>query len=361
MWELDHKESWASKNWCLWIVVLEKTLESPLDCKEIKLVNPKGNQSWIFIGRTDAKAEAPILWPPDVKNWLLRKDPDAGKDWRQEEKGATEDEIVGWHHWLNGHEFEQAQELVMDREAWRAAVHGHKELDTTEWTELICIILHFFIFHFKCEKVQKWIPTRCSTSFPSCEAPARVPRHRWMFICLWLSSACSSFQEGVRPSEMEGGSGERGRRTSPGAKGALPVQPAVLLTCLPAYRPVPAVGFRPQRFPDKTVSPTTVHTDILNIFYFVFVVAVQWLTLIPFCFGCLTSGLYCVPGSKSWVFLFVSTHIFRTCWIKCQAGCLCLPLSVVWMSLFSGKCSVRFTQAVIKEKWCPERTRLGHK
>ena len=105
MWEVDYKESWALKNWCFWTVVLEKTLENPLDCKEIKLIVPKGNQSWIFIGRTDAEAETPILWPPDVKNWLYRKDPDAGKDWRREEKGTTEDEMVGWHHWLNGHEF----------------------------------------------------------------------------------------------------------------------------------------------------------------------------------------------------------------------------------------------------------------
>ena len=103
MRELDHKESWAPRNWCFWTVVLEKTLESPLDCKEIQPVNLKGNQSWILIGRTDAKAEAPILWPPDVKNWLLRKDPDAWKDWRQEENGTTEDEMVGWHHRLNGH------------------------------------------------------------------------------------------------------------------------------------------------------------------------------------------------------------------------------------------------------------------
>ena len=106
MWELDHRESWALKNWCFWTVVLEKTLESPLNCKEIKPVNPKGHQPWIFIGRTDA--EAPILWPPDVKSQLIRKDPDAGKDWRQEEKGMTEDKMVGWHHWLNGHEFGQA-------------------------------------------------------------------------------------------------------------------------------------------------------------------------------------------------------------------------------------------------------------
>jgi len=105
--ELDHKESWALKNWCFWTVMLEKTLVSPLDSKEIKPVNPKGNQSWIFIGRTDAEAEAPILWPPDTKNWLIGKDPDTGKDWRWEEKGTTEDEMVGWHHRFDGQEFEQ--------------------------------------------------------------------------------------------------------------------------------------------------------------------------------------------------------------------------------------------------------------
>ena len=107
MWELDHKESWAPENWSFWTVVLEKTLENPLDCKEIKSVHPKGNQSWIFIGRTDVEAEALILWPPDRKSWLIGKDPDIRKDWRQEEKGMTEDEMVGWHHWLNRHEFEQ--------------------------------------------------------------------------------------------------------------------------------------------------------------------------------------------------------------------------------------------------------------
>ena len=103
---MDYKESWAPKIWCFWTMVLQKPLESPLDCKEIQPVNPKGNQSWIIIGKTDAEAETPILRPPDVKNWLIWKDPDAGKDWRQEEKGTTEDEIVGWHHRLNGHEFE---------------------------------------------------------------------------------------------------------------------------------------------------------------------------------------------------------------------------------------------------------------
>ena len=106
MWELDYKESWAPKNWCFWTVVLEKTLESPLDCKEIQPVHPKGDQSWVFIGRIDATGETPILWPPDVKSWLIWKDPDACKDWRQEEKGMTEDEMVGWHHRLNGREFE---------------------------------------------------------------------------------------------------------------------------------------------------------------------------------------------------------------------------------------------------------------
>ena len=105
-WELDYKESWAPKNWCFWTVVLEKMLESPLDCKEIQPVNTKGNQSWIFSGRTDVDAETPILWPPDARNWLIGKDPDAGKDWRQEEQGTTEDEMVGWYHRPDGREFE---------------------------------------------------------------------------------------------------------------------------------------------------------------------------------------------------------------------------------------------------------------
>ena len=131
---LDHKKGWAPKNWCFWTVVLEKTLESPLDCKGIKPVNPKGNQSWIFIGRTDAEAEAPTLWPPDVKSRLIGKDPDAGKDWRQEEKGMIEDKMVGRHHWLNGHEFEQAPG---DDEGLGRLVCcspcGHKESATAEW------------------------------------------------------------------------------------------------------------------------------------------------------------------------------------------------------------------------------------
>ena len=103
--ELDCEESWARKNWCFWTVVLEKTLESPLDCKEIQTVHSKGDQSWVFIGRTDAKTETPVLWPLHVKSWLIRKDPDAGRDWGQEEKGTTEDEMAGWHYWLDGREF----------------------------------------------------------------------------------------------------------------------------------------------------------------------------------------------------------------------------------------------------------------
>ena len=133
MWELDRKDDWVPKDWCFWAVVLEKTLESPLDCKEIQPVNSKGNQSWLFIGSTDAEAEVPILWPPDLKNWLIGKDPEAGKDWRWEEKGTTEDEMVGWHLAHDGHEFEQAlgvgdgQGSLVCYSPW-----GHKGLYTNE-------------------------------------------------------------------------------------------------------------------------------------------------------------------------------------------------------------------------------------
>ena len=129
MWELDYKESWAPKNWCFWTVVLEKTLESPLDCKEIQPVHPKENQTWMFIGRTDAEAE--IVWPPDMKNWLICKDPDAGKDWRQEKKGTTVDEMVGWHHRLNGQEFEQAPGVADGQRGLACSPWGHKELYVT--------------------------------------------------------------------------------------------------------------------------------------------------------------------------------------------------------------------------------------
>ena len=139
MWELDYKESWGLKNWCFWTVVLKKTLESPLECKEIKPVHPKGDQSWVFIGRTDVEAETPILWPSDARGWLIGKDPDAGKDWRQEKKGTIEEETVGWHHQLNGHEFEQTlgagdgQGSLVCCSPW-----GCKESDMTKqlnWTE----------------------------------------------------------------------------------------------------------------------------------------------------------------------------------------------------------------------------------
>ena len=128
------------ENWCFWTVMLEKTLESPLDCKEIQPANPKGNQSWMFIGRTDTEAEAPIIWPPDAKNWFIGTDPDTAKDWRQEEKGMTEDEIVGWHHRLDGHEFEQAPRVGDGQKAWHAAVHGVAKRRTwlNNWTELNC-------------------------------------------------------------------------------------------------------------------------------------------------------------------------------------------------------------------------------
>ena len=134
IWELDYKENWAPKNWCFWTVVLEKTLESPLDSKEIQPVHPEGNQSWIFIGMTDAEAETLILWSPDEKSWLIGKDPDAGKDWRQEEKGMTEDEMVGWHHQVNGLEFELAPGIGVGHGGLACcSPWGHKELDMTEW------------------------------------------------------------------------------------------------------------------------------------------------------------------------------------------------------------------------------------
>ena len=133
MWELDYKESWALKNWCFWTVVLENILESPLDCKEIQPVHCKGNQSYMFIGRTDVEAETPVLWPPDAESWLIWKDLNAGKDWGQEKKGVIEDEMAGWHHQLNGHGFGWTLG-VGDGQGGLACCNswGHKESDTTE-------------------------------------------------------------------------------------------------------------------------------------------------------------------------------------------------------------------------------------
>ena len=146
MWELDYKESWAQKNWCFWTVVLEKILESPLNCKEIQPVHYEGDQSWVFIGRTDVEAATPILWPPAAKSWLIGKDSDAGKDWGQKEKGMMEDEMAGWHHQLNGHGFVWTREVgdgqggLVCCSSW-----GHKESDKTEWLNWTedCIILPF--------------------------------------------------------------------------------------------------------------------------------------------------------------------------------------------------------------------------
>ena len=169
MWELDHKEGWVLKNWCCWTVVLEKTLESPLDCQETQPVNPKGNQSCIFIGRTYAKAEAPIFWPPDVKNWLIGKHPDARKAWGQEEKGPTEDEMIGWHHWLSGHEFEPARRVgdrqgsLVCRSPWDPLVDWVTELNrlTIETKQIIAL--------------ESWIALGLGISFPYWEL--------WEHIC----------------------------------------------------------------------------------------------------------------------------------------------------------------------------------
>ena len=137
MWELDSEESWALKNWCFWTLALEKTLESPLGCKEIQPVHHKWDQSWVFIGRTDAEVETPVLWPPHAKSWLIGKDLGAGRDWRQEEKGTTEDEMAGWHHQLNAH-FEWTLGVGDGRGAWRAVIHGVAKSRTRlrDWTEL---------------------------------------------------------------------------------------------------------------------------------------------------------------------------------------------------------------------------------
>ena len=155
---------------------VEKTLESPLDCQEIQPVHPKRNQSWIFIGRTDAEAEAPILWPPDVKNWLIRKDPDAGKDWRQEEKGMTEDEMVAWHHQFNGHEFEQALRIGDGQESRACCIPwGRKEADTNEWLNWTETSLS--PGNLSDPEIKPKYPALQADPLPS-ESPAKLPNFR---------------------------------------------------------------------------------------------------------------------------------------------------------------------------------------
>ena len=184
MWELEYKESWAPKNWCFWTVMLEKTLGIPLDCKDLQPVIPKGNLSWLFIGRTDAEAKAPILWPPDVKNWLIGKDPDAGKDWRWEEKGTTEDGMVGWHHWLDGHEFEQALG-VGDGQGSLACCSpwGSKVSDTNDWLNYITCIATDFAFSVP------WAYTRSPGI--GTEAHYLYPTGPWRWMAPFLSDCMS--------------------------------------------------------------------------------------------------------------------------------------------------------------------------
>ena len=189
MWELDYKESWALKNWCFWTVVLEKTLESRLDCKEIQPVHPKGSQSWVFTGRTDVEAETLVLWPPDVKSWLIWKDPDAGKDWGQKEKGKPEDEMVGWLHWLNGHGsggtpgVGNGQGGLVCYGSW-----GCKESDMTErlnWTELkIYSIILMILSHIL---LRKYFPTLLKFSkHISLKIAKQEMKERWWGSKMWL-------------------------------------------------------------------------------------------------------------------------------------------------------------------------------
>ena len=200
MWELDYKESWPPKNWCFSTVML-KTLESLLDCKEIKLVHPKGNQSWIFTGRTDAEAETPILWPPDVKNWLIRKNPYDGKNWRQEGKGTTEDEMTGWHHQLDGHEFEKTPG-VGDGLGSLACCSpwGCKESDTTEWLNWACFFKPGSNQNDCCPPAKDWEPMWTNLDWSVLCKEGKMPQGRneggiWMK-CGFLGFAWTCQKQG---------------------------------------------------------------------------------------------------------------------------------------------------------------------
>ena len=168
MWELDYKDSWVPKNWCFWTLVLEKTLESPLDCKEIQPVRPKGDQSWVFIGRTDVEAEPLILWPPDVKTCLIGKDPDTGKDWGQEEKGTTEDDMVGWHHQLNGHGFGwtlgagDGQGGLACYGSMRSQRVRHDWATELNWTEILEQMTYFFFNYWSRIDLQYCASFKCT-------------------------------------------------------------------------------------------------------------------------------------------------------------------------------------------------------
>ena len=211
MWELDYKESWAPKNWCFWTVVL-KTLESPLDCKEIQPIHPKGDQLWVFIGRTDVEAETPILWPPDAKSGHIGKDPDAGKAWGHEEKGTTEDEMVGWHHWLDGNGFGWPPGVGDGQGGLRAVVHGVPRSRTrlSDWTELnFCITCQscstgsssFTYGHLPAWSIRNQQPSSLISHPPSTHIPVFFPEnllepiiHPWSHPLFYPFQSSFSFQ-----------------------------------------------------------------------------------------------------------------------------------------------------------------------